>query len=261
MPVALVLGGARCVWSDLERARALTAGLDCIIVAVNDAGCEFKGDIDGWASFHPEKLPDWQGKRALRGLNTDYRTFVHKANGWVKAEIAPLEWSGSSGLYAAQVAVRNMGAVGVILCGVPMEAGGGHIARSGDWPLAEKYRPAFEAAKEAGLPVRSMSGWSAGLFGEPDQEWLDDLKVGPPIQRRIPEVSVQIKFIRDRNFTPPEERRITVAYKAGQEYPVKRAWAEAMIADGDAKEVRAPRRDPLDHDNNGRKGGAAPKAD
>lgn len=55
---------------------------------------------------------------------------------------------------------------------------------------------------------------------------------------------MRIKMIRTRTFVPPEERRIGVKFLEGQEYTVKRAWGAAIVADGDAKEVRAPRRAP-----------------
>lgn len=71
---------------------------------------------------------------------------------------------------------------------------------------------------------------------------------------------MRVRFERDRNWTPPEERRITVAYKQGMELTLKRAWGEQMVKDGDAVEVEPPARDPLDHDNDGRKGGSLPKA-
>lgn len=71
---------------------------------------------------------------------------------------------------------------------------------------------------------------------------------------------MRVRFKRDRNWTPPEERRITVAYKKGMELTVKREWGERMVKDGDAVEIDAPARDPLDHDDNGRKGGSLPKA-
>jgi hypothetical protein len=71
---------------------------------------------------------------------------------------------------------------------------------------------------------------------------------------------MRVRFKRDRNWTPPEERRITVAYKKGMELTVKREWGERMVKDGDAVEIDAPVRDPLDHDLDGRKGGSLPKA-
>lgn len=53
---------------------------------------------------------------------------------------------------------------------------------------------------------------------------------------------MRVCFLRDRNWTPPERRMITVAYKAGMELTVKRAWGKQMVADGDAVEVKAPGR-------------------
>lgn len=71
---------------------------------------------------------------------------------------------------------------------------------------------------------------------------------------------MRARFKQDRNWTPPEERRITVAYKQGMELTVKREWGEQMVMDGDAVEIDPPTRDPLDHDADGRKGGSLPKA-
>lgn len=71
---------------------------------------------------------------------------------------------------------------------------------------------------------------------------------------------MRVRFKKDRNWTPPEERRITVAYKKGMELTVKREWGERMVKDGDAVEIDPPARDPLDHDADGRKGGSLPKA-
>lgn len=67
---------------------------------------------------------------------------------------------------------------------------------------------------------------------------------------------MRLRFSDTVNFVPPEDRRITVKFRAGQEYTVKREWAAAIVADGDAVEVDPPQRDPLDHDDNGRKGGS-----
>lgn len=53
---------------------------------------------------------------------------------------------------------------------------------------------------------------------------------------------MRVMFTKTRNWTPPEERRITVKYRAGQEYTVKRDWGEAMVAEGYAVEVDPPKR-------------------
>lgn len=258
-PVALVIGGSQNVWKDLDRALALTMGRDRILVATNFAGRVFKGEIDAWATLHPESLAGWRAEREVIGLNTDYRAFVHEPRrNSSGAEVWQLAWSGSSGLFGAQVAVQAMGASGAILCGVPIDVDSGHFAEPGPWALAEKYRPAFLAAKAADFPMRSMSGWTQDLLGRPDLEWLDELGVGParPRARKAPEATMRIKMLKTRNWTPPEDRRQTTKYLADTEYTVKRAWGEALVRDRDAVEILEPRqRDPLDHDDNGRKGG------
>jgi hypothetical protein len=262
--LALVIGGSRGVWTDLERAQGLAASFDTIIVATNFAGRDYEAPIDAWATLHPEMFAEWRATRAESGRNTDYRAFTHRRHGGLAdIEVHPLGWSGSSGLYAAQVAVEALGCTGVILCGVPLDGAAGHYAEPGDWTLAEKYKPAFLAAKEGGLPVRSMSGWTRELFGEPDLEWLDSLGIGParPRARKASEITMRIKMLKTRNFTPAEERRITVKYLSGEEYTVKAGWGEALVKDGDAEEVAPPPRHPLDHDGNGAKGGAKAKAD
>lgn len=83
---------------------------------------------------------------------------------------------------------------------------------------------------------------------------------------------MRVKFNRDRYWTPPEERRITVAYKQGMELTIKREWGEQMKADGDLDEIGPPARETdkklltpaqhkaLDHDGDDKAGGSLPKA-
>jgi len=59
---------------------------------------------------------------------------------------------------------------------------------------------------------------------------------------------MRVRFKRDRNWTPPEERRITVAYKKGMELTIKREWGEQMKTDGDLEEIDPPARDVLEHE-------------
>lgn len=54
---------------------------------------------------------------------------------------------------------------------------------------------------------------------------------------------MRVKMLRTRNYTPREERRITVKYKGGHDYTVKRTWGEDMVRDGDAEELVAPPRE------------------
>lgn len=259
--IALCLGGAPSVWDDLARAQELVAPADRIIVACNHMGFTYPGRIDAWATLHPELLADWRESRAAVGFNTDYRAFVHPVRGH-DGEPIPERWHGSSGLYMAQIAIEALGASGAILCGAPMDPEAGHITGAAEWPHADQYRPGFVEAKAAGLNVRSMSGWTAELLGEPDGDWLSCQGIEPARERPRParkEIAMRVKFLRDRKWTPPEDRRIGVAYKKGMELTVKREWGERMVLDGDCEEIAPPARGALDHDGDGRKGGAAPK--
>lgn len=257
--IALCLGGAPSVWSEYEAAKALVGDRTHVVIAANDAGVEFPGRLDAWATLHPERFDRWRSARAERGLNEDYRALAYPRDQMpADTQPWPQRWYGSSGLYVAQVALDALGCTAAILCGVPMEAEAGHITGAASWPYVEKYRPGFEHAKAEGAPIRSMAGWTADLMGKPDREWIASLRLPRTSpQAKLKEIAMRVKFKRDRNWTPPEERRITVAYKKGMELTVKREWGEQMVKDGDCVEIDPPARDPLAHDNDGRKGGSA----
>lgn len=75
-----------------------------------------------------------------------------------------------------------------------------------------------------------------------------------------------VLFTEAFDFTPKEDRRVTLSFKAGHQGAVRKDCADQAIAAGKAKKVPAPSRkkaeqDPLDHDGDGRKGGSAPPVD
>lgn len=170
--IALCLGGALCVWDDLERAKKLIGNARHIVVACNYAGIQYNGRIDAWVSLHPERLRPWMAERAERGGNTDYRVFGQARRCNSPGEVISQTWNGSSGLYAAQVALGTLGASGAILCGVPMESEARHIHWPGDWADHNLYRLGFERAKADGANIRSMSGWTKALFGAANRKWV-----------------------------------------------------------------------------------------
>ena len=158
--IALILGGAPSVWAELEEAQALLNRRH-LVVAANLAGIHFDGQLDAWASLHPDFLVEWVEQRA--GEPSD-RLFT--------PDLMPERWPGSSGLYALQVALFELGATAAILCGVPMDSAAGHFVTPGAWAGTDDYRRAFEAAlPEIGGRVRSMGGWTADLFGTPTPQW------------------------------------------------------------------------------------------
>ena len=53
---------------------------------------------------------------------------------------------------------------------------------------------------------------------------------------------MRVRILRERRFTPPEERRMSVHYTPGLECTVRRAWGEHLVAAGDAVEIEPPPR-------------------
>lgn len=158
--IAIVLGGAPSVWEEAEAAQGLLNRRH-LVVAANLAGIHWASRLDGFATLHPDFLDGWIAQR--KG-NKDFRRFTPPAT--------PERWPGSSGLYALQVALFELGATAAILCGVPMDSAAGHFVTPGAWAGTDDYRRAFEAAlPEIGGRVRSMGGWTADLFGKPTPAW------------------------------------------------------------------------------------------
>jgi len=155
-PAALVLGGADCLWEDVEALESLLGRpWPGIVIAANDAGYVWPRFLDHWVSMHVEKFtgvaqpPDfipWERRRAENpDIPPEYR------GGYLKwGRRAPRlvdriveEWDGgSSGMLCLPVA-RELGCSGAVLCGMPMtptqhfhdEGQGG----AGPWFVADRY--------------------------------------------------------------------------------------------------------------------------
>lgn len=179
MKTALVLGGASCLWDDI---RAYTGPVDGC-VACNDAGAEWPGDLDGWVSLHPQYFTR-KGWLEKRQGPPPKRIFAHTAAGTKTVQLgrypAEIEFtdyafpgehrSGSSGLFAAKVALVDLGFDRAVLCGIPLDKRP-HFFDGDDWKAAEGFRSAW-----LNIPgnyrdrMRSMSGWTRTLLGSPEIE-------------------------------------------------------------------------------------------
>lgn len=175
---AVVIGGASCVWTDLEAAKAL--GDYNLLIAINDAGAEYPGTVDYWISLHPEKMAQWARKRAENGYQPARQYVAHIGNtnetrrdgGFRVSFSVPYTWHGSSGLFACEIALKTLEVDRVVLCGVPMTADP-HFFDSEPWNAVKGFWDAWPAA----LPhikdkVRSMSGRTKELLGAPTRQWL-----------------------------------------------------------------------------------------
>jgi hypothetical protein len=187
--IALVLGGADCVWADADAFHEMVYDADeqiGAIIAVNDIGAYWKGPLHYWCSLHPEKMGDWEALRAQRGLSHGYITVSQKnsRNGkWKPDKIIKDDWGGSSGLLALRIAKDIVLADRIVLAGVPLEANP-HFFDPKPWAHFTAHRSAWSGRfKLFADKTRSMSGWTRKHLGAPTPEWL----------RRIPDKPMAVK--------------------------------------------------------------------
>jgi len=178
---ALVLGGGASLHDDIA---AYTGPIDGVIT-VNDALTEWSGGVDAAVSLHPQYFEQkgWLANRATKGLAPPKRIFGHTEGeriiGMRGIDVPGLEFtdyrfpgqekSGSSGLFAAKVALIDLGFDKVVFCGVPMTPTP-HFwdDRKEPWKTADGFRGGWLAVSdEYRARMASMSGWTRILLGGP----------------------------------------------------------------------------------------------
>lgn len=185
---AIVIGGASGVWQDISQ--ALPLGQYDISVACNDAIAHWPGRLDAAVSLHPDKLPGWIAAREANGhkppgavyVKAGWRTALDAATVERVEALSPIETdqmfagqavTGSSGLFAAKVALEDLGCAKAVCCGVPMNAVQGHFFDDREWAGASLHQAGWNEAKDAICDrLRSMSGWTREIVGAPTPEWL-----------------------------------------------------------------------------------------
>jgi hypothetical protein len=185
----LVLGGGDCVWEDVAAwEKQYGQEWDGLVIAANDIGSWWPRRLDHWVSLHPNKFVAWRQLRAVNGFPPASMIWGRpQRQGEVllwDQEIVP--WpGGSSGLLAVQVA-QQLGCRRAVLCGVPMTTTG-HFKESqenfgpslwfgsaGHWTAWVRHQEHLQGW------VRSMSGKTRELLGEPTAAWLtgQEVRVG-----------------------------------------------------------------------------------
>lgn len=168
MKTALVIGGAACVWTDLE---AYTGPVDGV-VACNDVGVDYKGELAAWVSLHPEKFGRWVEQRGNRPVLVSFRQPTPPGRFPAMDIVTPntfpgQERCGSSGQFAAKVALCDLGFDRVVLAGVPMTATP-HYNREKPWRNAADFARCWhDIPTHYRARMRSMSGWSREFLGAP----------------------------------------------------------------------------------------------
>lgn len=178
---ALVLGSARCMWDDVERALDLTE-FDGV-VAAKGVGEVWPGHLDAWVTLHPEKIRKSIDARSRAGYPRCLRVFAHKTDAHSRRYVTdPVPYkfdsqnnSGSSGLFAVKVALEHLGFDRVVLCGMPLDRSQGRLDGLDLWhgsnTFEKGFRESFPLIKDR---VRSMSGVTKQLLGEPTVQWLTE---------------------------------------------------------------------------------------
>lgn len=120
----IVLGSARCIWSDFAAASGKLLGKNYEVMAVNDIGMHFPGDLRHWYSNDAWMLSAW--KRARR---PDYNKniILHTNNGagtFIKDDMKVWDWvCGNSGINAVQTGIA-LGYNDIYVCGIPLDESG-----------------------------------------------------------------------------------------------------------------------------------------
>tara|TARA_Y100000310_G_scaffold286634_2_gene310980 strand:- start:957 stop:1514 length:558 start_codon:yes stop_codon:yes gene_type:complete len=121
----LVVGGARCVWDDLNLVPAEYR--EGHVMCVNDMGMYYPGRFQHWYSNDNPKLKHWyegrrDSNRITNGRDIKLHSSVHvKKVGGVEYHDVPIQ--GSSGLAACYVALL-LGYTDVLMAGIPFDDSG-----------------------------------------------------------------------------------------------------------------------------------------
>lgn len=166
----VVLGGAPSVWDELSDLMQMTR-VDCV-VATNEAGAYCALRVNHWVTLHHEKMKDWWDLRMRNGYSPPDKVWFHApSRHFVLPHESTGEWGGSSGLFGVKIALE-LGHKRIVVCGMPL-IDGPHFHTEQKMTGCKRYRRAWEAHVEELAPfVRSMSGWTKELLGEPDEFWL-----------------------------------------------------------------------------------------
>ncbi len=171
---ALILGGASTLPED--KAAALALFTPETILACNHAGRDEPGRVDHFVTMHSDLFPMWLKQRAANGFPPPGQLWRARHRIDATEGSRPIEsWGGSSGLLCVAVALE-LGCDRIVLAGVPMEKMKCHYDDKRPWHEARQYWPSWDRHLPKMLGrVKSMSGHTRDILGEPTREWLDGI--------------------------------------------------------------------------------------
>lgn len=179
--LAVVMATGRCVWDDLARFNPEHHKAD--VIAVNNMILHWKNRVHHGVSLHAEEPPLWRKLRQQYGCDNNHVT-CHAARPSRDPQIMNCDYiwdllgcarAGTSSLFAVAVGIA-LGYSRIVLAGVPLDDKGHFYDPPG---LVFKcfgstsVRNQWQTAQEVFFKnrVRSLSGWTRELLGEPTDEW------------------------------------------------------------------------------------------
>jgi hypothetical protein len=175
--VALIVGCAPCWEDDLNRFKTICSEFDVFAIGLD---CPYKEEIKYFVTYHIEDIEAYKRKRT-----GDYKIISHtndfikysrerrKKPEWANTNVdivyphqAP---SGSSSLLGTKAALFKLGYNKVVLIGCPMDTGN-LLNKKKSYSVFQKGWLYFKSDLIG--KVKSMSGWTRELLGEPTKEWI-----------------------------------------------------------------------------------------
>ena len=163
MVIALI--GCAPGWeNDLNKLQMLTKDFDVMAIGMD---CPYAGEIKYMATYHPADILPYKEKRRAIKCNTDFKVISHVNKENIDIVEPHKNPSGSSALLGTIVAIK-LGYAKVILVGCPIEG----VNKKDSTPYGHFQKGWVARMQEVSGYVKSMSGWSSDIFGEPTKEWI-----------------------------------------------------------------------------------------
>lgn len=177
----IIVGCGRNIWDDLSKAQALfhNSGISYHVMAINMAFMGLEGmwrskkiTIDHFVSLHKEYF-------ALRNIYLGDLTVTHGRHIYPNTDyVWDLNRGGTGGLFALRIALV-LGYHKILICGIPLNAEGRFFdppqqdGESGCRSIEIEFDQ-FKSYLDLQYHgrIRSMSGYTKKIFGEPTEEWI-----------------------------------------------------------------------------------------
>ncbi len=172
MRIAIIAGSAECLWKDVERFKEiLEPGTVVDVACINHTALHWPRAFQYWITWHTDLFTDLkdQMKHTPITIGPDDTADVDMLvsfTGFMATD---------SSLYAVKV-LLDLGFDRVVLCGVPIDNSRKFYDKPEDelpqWDSSNIQHAWLQESKSFNGKVRSMSGNTRGMFGEPTKEWL-----------------------------------------------------------------------------------------